>query len=38
MTWNMPCWLSGTVLWYVYNPIVTNEAANGNTEFIWEQR
>ena len=31
-------WPAGTVLWYVYNPIVTNEAANGHTEIIWEQR
>ena len=31
-------WPAGTVLWYVYNPIVTNEAASGHTEMIWEQR
>ena len=31
-------WPAGTVLWYVYNPIVTNEAASGHTEIIWEQR
>ena len=31
-------WPAGTVLWYVYNPIVTNEATSGHTEFIWEQR
>ena len=38
MTWKMPGLPSGTVLWYVYNQIVTNEAANGHTEIIWEQR
>lgn len=31
-------WPNGTILWYVYNPIVTNEAASGHTEIIWEQR
>ena len=31
-------WPAGTVLWYVYNPIVTNEATSGHTEIIWEQR
>lgn len=34
MTWNMSGWPSGTVLWYVYNPIVTNEATSGHTEII----
>lgn len=30
-------WPAGIVLWSVYNPIVTNEAASGHTEMIWEQ-
>ena len=30
--------LAGTVLWYVYNPLVTNEATSDHTEMIWGQR
>ena len=30
-------WPLGTVLWYIYNPIVTNEATSGHTEMILEQ-